>query len=241
MFDTMSVARNIKNARIRKNMTQTVLADEMGVSYQAVSNWERGNSMPDISKISDLCKVLDLSFDELMGNGEEGKTVQKIIEDPDARISVEEVAQIAPMLPPEKIKESVEENVDENEEEIDFSDIVQLAPFLEEEYLDELVMKCSLSSTRHLSSIVPFLSDKAIDYLYEKKGFTVRDAVKTAPFASDETLDRYVRRLLETDRFDASEAEGLLPFLEEDTVKKIVDHLMKKKDFKNLKKAMIFM
>ena len=49
MFDTNTVAKNIKEARIGKNMTQMDLADAMGVSYQAVSNWERGNSMPDIS------------------------------------------------------------------------------------------------------------------------------------------------------------------------------------------------
>ena len=44
MFDTNKVAANIKNARVKKNMTQMNLADEMGVSYQAVSNWERGVS-----------------------------------------------------------------------------------------------------------------------------------------------------------------------------------------------------
>ena len=65
MFDTNTVAKNIKEARIGKNMTQMDLADAMGVSYQAVSNWERGNSMPDISKIPDLCKLLDLDLNRL--------------------------------------------------------------------------------------------------------------------------------------------------------------------------------
>ena len=44
MFDMMKIAKMIKRARIRKNMTQMDLADEMGVSYQAVSNWERVQS-----------------------------------------------------------------------------------------------------------------------------------------------------------------------------------------------------
>ena len=44
MFDTMKVARKIREARNARNMTQMALADEMGVSYQAVSNWERGVS-----------------------------------------------------------------------------------------------------------------------------------------------------------------------------------------------------
>ena len=67
MFDTNKVAANIKNARTKKNMTQMNLADEMGVSYQAVSNWERGNSMPDISKLEDLSKELGASIDEILG------------------------------------------------------------------------------------------------------------------------------------------------------------------------------
>ncbi len=45
MFDTMLVARKIREARISQNMTQMNLADTMEVSYQAVSNWERGDSL----------------------------------------------------------------------------------------------------------------------------------------------------------------------------------------------------
>ena len=67
MFDTMKVARKIREARIVQNMTQVNLADSMEVSYQAVSNWERGNSMPDIAKLEQLCRILDISMDELLG------------------------------------------------------------------------------------------------------------------------------------------------------------------------------
>ena len=66
MLDMNKVAKNIKNARTKKNMTQLELADIVGVSYQAVSNWERGNSMPDIGKISDIAKALDIDVTELL-------------------------------------------------------------------------------------------------------------------------------------------------------------------------------
>lgn len=65
MFDTMKVAGAIREARISKNMTQMNLADEMGVSYQAVSNWERGSSMPDIGKLEELCQILELSLEQV--------------------------------------------------------------------------------------------------------------------------------------------------------------------------------
>lgn len=44
MFDIAKIAKHIRELRISKNMTQMNLADELGVSYQAVSNWERGVS-----------------------------------------------------------------------------------------------------------------------------------------------------------------------------------------------------
>ena len=44
MFDTLKTARRIRQARIERNLTQMALADQLGISYQAVSNWERGVS-----------------------------------------------------------------------------------------------------------------------------------------------------------------------------------------------------
>lgn len=44
MFDTVKVGKTISRLRKEKNITQMGLADMMGVSYQAVSNWERGVS-----------------------------------------------------------------------------------------------------------------------------------------------------------------------------------------------------
>ena len=105
MFDTMKVAKRIREARIGKNMTQMNLADAMGVSYQAVSNWERGNSMPDISKLEDLCAVLGISVTELLGMDQKETTaVEKYLKE-EAPMTAEELADIAPMLPPEAVKE----------------------------------------------------------------------------------------------------------------------------------------
>lgn len=82
MFDTMMIAKKIKQARIHKNMTQMNLADELGVSFQAVSNWERGNSMPDISKLADLCNVLGITVNELLGVEEKSTAaVTKVMEE----------------------------------------------------------------------------------------------------------------------------------------------------------------
>ncbi|MBR3272002.1 MAG: helix-turn-helix transcriptional regulator [Clostridia bacterium] len=81
MFDTMQVAKRIRNARIEKNLTQAAVADALGVSYQAVSNWERGNSMPDIAKLPELCALLGVSFESLVGGASpDAAAVQKAME-----------------------------------------------------------------------------------------------------------------------------------------------------------------
>jgi len=53
--------------RQNKNMTQEELSGKLGVTPQALSKWERGQSFPDISMIADICKVLEVSADYLLG------------------------------------------------------------------------------------------------------------------------------------------------------------------------------
>ena len=53
MFNMESIGRRIAELRKKANMTQMELADNMGITFQSISNWERGNTMPDISKLSE--------------------------------------------------------------------------------------------------------------------------------------------------------------------------------------------
>ncbi len=58
--------RLIEQMRREKNMTQAELADAVGVSKQAVSNWERGKRFPDVSLIESLSETLGVSAAELI-------------------------------------------------------------------------------------------------------------------------------------------------------------------------------
>lgn len=42
MFSMQEIGKRILNLRKDRNMTQMDLADQLGISYQAVSSWERG-------------------------------------------------------------------------------------------------------------------------------------------------------------------------------------------------------
>lgn len=56
--------------RKEKKLTQEQLAEKLGVTDRAVSNWENGKNMPDLSLFKPLCDELDISINELM-SGEE--------------------------------------------------------------------------------------------------------------------------------------------------------------------------
>ena len=219
MFDTNFVAKKIKEARVSKNMTQMDLADAMGVSFQAVSNWERGNSMPDISKISELCQILDLTFEELVG--ETSKTtgaVKKIIEDKDDDITLDELSDIAPILPPKKLEKIVSEKTSE-ETNIDIGLLIGLAPFLDEKSLDELAEKVAVKDFQMLIGLAPFLSAKTLDKLVEKFGGSMGDSIiGLAPFLSKKTLSKFVERQLEKGNVNTQMLMGLCPFLDKSTI-----------------------
>ncbi len=56
----------LKDIRTQRGLTQTQLAEALGVSTAAVSKWECGKCLPDIAKLDDLAKALDLSILEVL-------------------------------------------------------------------------------------------------------------------------------------------------------------------------------
>ena len=71
-----TIGNRIARYRKAKNLTQEALANQMGVSSQAVSKWETDASCPDISALPQLCRILGITTDELLtGKSEEVKLV----------------------------------------------------------------------------------------------------------------------------------------------------------------------
>ena len=67
----ISMGLNIKTARKKIGMTQEELALQLGVTAQAVSRWESGSGMPDISMVVPLARTLSISTDTLFGLSEQ--------------------------------------------------------------------------------------------------------------------------------------------------------------------------
>lgn len=66
----------IQTQRKSKGLTQKDLAQQLHVSDKAVSKWERGLSCPDISLLSDLAVILEVSVGELLAGEREPKQVE---------------------------------------------------------------------------------------------------------------------------------------------------------------------
>lgn len=214
MFDTTTIGKRIKQARIDQNMTQMNLADAMGVSYQAVSNWERGNAMPDISKLADLCSALHITVDELLGIASSAVTKAMAQED----LTVEELVEVAPALPPKTVMEQSRKKG----RGLDLNRIADMAPFLDEEFLDELIAHAEICDLDGLDELAPFLSQKTLENLVERANVHDLDvAVEIAPFLSKSALDVIVKRCIETEELES--IEELAPFLSKETLNSIAD------------------
>ncbi len=60
------IGKFIADTRKDKKMTQTELAEKLGVTDRSVSNWENGKNMPDLSLFKPLCEILDITINELL-------------------------------------------------------------------------------------------------------------------------------------------------------------------------------
>ena len=62
-----NIGSNIRRLRVEREMTQEELANYAGVSFQAVSKWECGTTMPDIALLPRLAKLFGVRIDDLFG------------------------------------------------------------------------------------------------------------------------------------------------------------------------------
>ncbi len=199
MFDMMKVGKTISNLRKEKNMTQMELADKLNISFQAVSNWERGQTMPDISKLGELADIFGVTVDELLGSIKGAQVVEKIIrEEPiEEKLTAEEFLEMAPMVRPkqaEKLWESVQAD-------ITLKDLVRAAPFLSESTLDSLALDAVRRdrSFESLMGLLPFLSQATVDECVQQvlaDGLDIKKVIMAAPFLSRESIERLADRVL---------------------------------------------
>lgn len=73
----INIANNLKKLRKQREITQEDLANFIGVSFQAVSKWERGEGYPDITILPVIANFFDVTLDELVGMNEIKNSVKR--------------------------------------------------------------------------------------------------------------------------------------------------------------------
>ena len=61
-------ASNIKKLRLEAGLTASQLAEAIGVTKNAIYNWEAGSHRPDLDTLPQLCDALMVTADELLGH-----------------------------------------------------------------------------------------------------------------------------------------------------------------------------
>lgn len=239
MFDMDKIGKKISEARKKQNMTQMELADRLNISFQAVSNWERGISMPDISKLSELSEILHITVDELIGK--ESPLIESILKEKtddyleEHTVTTEELIDIAPILKPSQL-----ENVILNTVLDDLSGICEIAPFLSTEVIDRLASKMSESGDyTQIGNLAPFLSEQTINEIAKKMGSSNECIDGLLPFLNQETINGIVVEIYESKGIN--NLCGFFPFISKEKIEEIAEIEFKKNGLRFFECIAIFM
>lgn len=232
-MDMKMIGKRILDARREKGMTQMALADEMMVSYQAVSNWERGLTMPDITKLPQLCEILNLSIETLLGKVSTNPLVQKAIHPNQSveQVTVQDIESVGAIIPTQEVDEALKSI----KETCTFEEIIQIAPFASTKTLDALVdialEKSSITSKEMalvLGQLAPFISDEKINDLVQRLGLEEQEETlfTLLPFLNEASLETLLHRYLDSNR--EAFAMTLVPFLNDAQVEQLAESYYQK-------------
>ncbi len=225
MLDVNQIGKTIADLRKSKNMTQAALAEKLFVSYQAVSSWERGLTLPDIDKLKDLSEIFGCSIEDMIGA--DGRAAEDIVNGKTPPL--DNISCVAQIIEPKKLDELVNTAIqaDSKRQPIPYAvkDIVPLAPFISCELLDKLLDGSDSLDIEDVIALLPFLSKDKLNEIAEK---TVVDdpqkLVIIAPFLEKSKLDALVDKI---DAVKLKDIVPLAPFLSRD---KLVELATKIKD-----------
>ena len=212
MFEMREVGKKITEGRRAKGMTQMALADALGISYQAVSSWENGRTMPDISKLPEISEILGISVDEILGK--EAPAVQAALaNDKEVTLSPEDIAEAAPILPDERVEEMIETQMEPELQDVDFSAIQPLLPFLKRENCDQILRRLyERGDYEHLRAALTFAGKETIDEIFLRMVADGQNAKSILVFASREAQNDGFRLAVQKENWEM--AKSFAPFID---------------------------
>lgn len=172
--------------------------------------------MPDISNIPELCEILEISFEELVGGkSKESEITQKIIADEE--VSLEEISQVAPIVKPEVIEEKAHDSIKKGKK-TSFASLLMMAPFMEEETLNKTALELCDVDFNKLVAFAPFLEEETLDILFDRaiENGSIKNMgiIGLLPFLSQKTIQKAYDYFKELD--NPAVISSIMPFLDND-------------------------
>lgn len=95
-----ATADRIKQLRKKKGVSQSELAEAIGVKTNTVSTWERGTRKPDVEALNLLSEYFEVSFEYLLGNSdkEDAKPSQEELDSYDLSAKADEIKESTELL-----------------------------------------------------------------------------------------------------------------------------------------------
>jgi transcriptional regulator with XRE-family HTH domain len=222
LFDMSKVGRNIVDFRKRSGMSQMSLADRLSISYQAVSNWERGETMPDISKLPQLAHIFDVSIDEILDESKGTQLLKNLLNDTtqdylqNQEISLKDISAIAPLLSSEQVQEIIEHA----QANLNIGNLMFVAPYVSEEFMNQLVKQVLVIESigaAELLAIAPYISKDVLDEcatkLFQLGGNGAAELAAIAPYISQDVIDVCSRKIFNAGNGGAAELLAISSFM----------------------------
>ena len=200
MFNMKKFALFLSEIRRKKNITQVQLAEEVGVTPQAVSKWERGESMPEISKLNDLANALELPVEEF---------IVAMNSDSDEKSNTENLDEQYYALPDKTL----------------VGDVYALAPFLSRQTLTCALIEITLLKGSAVSSLLFKFADEAILRDVALAVFSVetdKGRLHLLPYLPQEELSKLI-----LNRYSSGGISAIALLLPYSTDKEVVDMIFK--------------
>lgn len=191
-------------------MTQLELADKLSISFQAVSNWECGNSMPDIAKLPELAEIFGVSIDDILGYN--NALLHDVIssQSPNAKeYSDTDIAEAAQLLKPSQI-EDILINTDDHPRLLS-----TFLPFLSNETIERIADE-HIKNGKSVAILLPFLRYEKIEELARIAAENGDSITLFVPFLRESTVRDYAFKAFEHGGID--EVTVFLPFMNEKDV-----------------------
>lgn len=238
MLNSQLIGSYISKIRKEKDLTQVELAEKLNISHQAVSKWEKGDSIPDVSTLILIAEEFNCSVDDILSGGKQEKNIKNvepiirnIVNDEMDKVAnlvnegeapLEDLISIAPVLKSSSLG-SITKNI--QNQKLSISHIVQLAPFLTEDSLEDLFHKIDADESYSVKDIVrlaPFIKGGLLTKLLmdKKDSLSIGDIAQIGPFIGDEINELIKGIPLEDIRWEI--LIGLAPFVHLNVLKDLV-------------------